>query len=62
MGSVPEKRKLFLRRKAMTNIGKIMKNKGISMATKFKIVEAMDFQWQRIAVKSRYLERARERK
>lgn len=46
----------------MTNIGKIMKNKGISMATKFKIVEAMDFQWQRIAVKSRYLETARERK
>lgn len=46
----------------MTNIGKIMKNKGISMATKFKIVEAMDFQWQCIAVKSSYLERARERK
>lgn len=46
----------------MTNVGKIMKNKDISMATKFRIVEAMDFKWQCIAVKSRYLERARERR
>ena len=37
------KRRLFLRRKAMTNLGSILKSGGITLLTKVHIVKAMVF-------------------
>ena len=39
------KRHLFIRRKAMTNLDGILKNRDITLPAKVPIVKAMVFQW-----------------
>ena len=39
------KRRVLLRRKAMTNLDSILKSRDITMLTKVRLVKAMVFQW-----------------
>ena len=39
------KRRLFLGRKVMTNLGSILKSRDITLPTKVHLVKAMVFQW-----------------
>ena len=39
------KRHLFLGRKVMTNLDRILKSRGITLPTKVRLVKAMVFQW-----------------
>ena len=45
------KRRLLLGRKVMTNIDNMLKNRGISLPTKARLIKAMVFQWSYMDVR-----------